>query len=132
MSAAPGAAGFDSAELVMVDPKRISMLPIDLPPKALQAYNAANQARMRRSSTVTASATTPSTPALPIQSVADQSATGSQRNAEPVDPKEEWFSKLSPSEQRRELRRLIGLSKLGLDDDRVAQIFKEARAPYRR
>jgi hypothetical protein len=126
MSAAPGAAGFDSAELVMVDPKRISMLPIDIPAEALAVYDAANQARMRRRSTVTASATTPSTPSLPIQSISDQSAAASQRSAEPVDPKQEWFSKLSPSEQHKELRRLIGLNRLGLDDDSVAEIMRKA------
>jgi hypothetical protein len=107
------------------------MFPIDLPPEALQAYNAANQAGMRRSSTVTASTTTASTPALPIQSVPDQSAAASQRSTEPVDPKAEWFSKLSPGEQRKELRRLIGLSKLGLDDDRVAEIMQDAIARTR-
>jgi hypothetical protein len=118
--------------LVMVSPKRISLLPIDLPPEALQAYNAANQARMRRRSAVIASAATASTPALPIRSVPDPSAAASQRSAESVDPKEEWFSKLSPSEQRKELRRVIGLSKLGLDDDRVAEIMRKAWTPHGR
>jgi len=105
------------------------MLPIDIPAEALQAYSAANQARMKRSSTVTASATTASTPALPIQSVADQGAAASQRSAESIDPKAEWFARLSPSEQRRELRRLIGLSRLGLNDDLIAEIMRKARTP---
>ena len=115
----------------MVDPRRLSLLSVDIPPEALQAYNAANQAKMRRRSTITASmAVSPTRPALPVQPVADQSAAASQRCAESVDPKSVWFSRLSPSEQRRELRRLIGLSRLGLNDDLVAEIMRKARAPY--
>lgn len=104
-------------------------MPIDIPAEALALYDAANlalKAKLRRPSVVAASATTPSTPALSIKSVSDQSAGDSQHSAEAVDPKSVWFSRLSPSEQRKELRRLVGLSRLGLNDDSVAATMRKA------
>jgi hypothetical protein len=114
----------------MVKPKRISLLPIEIPPEALAVYNSANlalKAKLRRPSAVDGSAViSPTRPALPVQPVADQSAAASQCSAEPVGPEQEWFSKLSVSAQRKELHRLIGLRKLGLNDDSVAEIMRKA------
>jgi hypothetical protein len=39
---------------------------------------------------------------------------------------------MSLGEQRGEIHRLVGLARLGLDDDRVGEIFRKARAPYER
>src|ERR1700730_12104416 len=118
----------------MVDPRRLSLLSVDIPPEALAVYDAANlrlTARTRRRSTrANLAVISPTRPALSVQPVADQSAAASPRMTRSVDPKSVWFSRLSPSEQRRELRRLIGLARLGLNDDLVAEIMRKARAPY--
>jgi hypothetical protein len=113
----------------MVNPKRISLLPIEIPPNALAVYNAANlnfrDRLMRRPASADLAVVSPRPRTLPVQSVADQRS-ASHNESKPNDPKTEWFSRLSVSAQRRELNRLIGLRKLGLDDDCVAEIMREA------
>jgi hypothetical protein len=109
----------------MVNPKRISLLPIEIPLEALAVYNSANlalKAKLRRPSAVDGSAVA----SQPSQSVGGTSSIADQDDATPTDPKTEWFSKLTSGEQRKELRRLIGLSRLGLNDDRVAEIMRTA------
>ena len=120
----------------MVNPKRISTLPIEIPPEALVVYNSANlalKAKLRRPSAVDGSAViSPPRPALPAQPTIGQRSIADQDNATPTDPKTEWFSRLSPKEQRKELRRLVGLSRLGLNDDLVAEIMLRAIQPHGR
>ena len=120
----------------MVDPRRLSLLSVDIPPEALAVYDAANlrlKARTRRHSTRANLAVISQTaPALPAQPTIGQRSIADQDNATPTDPKTEWFSRLSPKEQRKELRRLVGLSRLGLNDDLVAEIMLRAIQPHGR
>jgi hypothetical protein len=109
--------------------KKTALFGIELPPKARAAFDHANAvlparfANKQLKSKVVASAVVSSASAAPVQPVVEQ------HNAEPT-PEAAPFARLSLSEQKRELRRLIGRRRLGLDDDRVAEIMKEARAPY--
>jgi hypothetical protein len=110
--------------------KKTKIFGIELPPEAQAAYDHANatvSARFgtkRRKAAVVASAAT-SAPSTAVQPMVEQ------RDPEPT-PESEAFARLSVREQARELRRIIGLRRLGLDDDRVAEIWRKAIQPYGR
>jgi hypothetical protein len=119
----------------MVNPKRISLLPIEIPPEALAVYSEANlnlKTKMSRRPAVADSAVTSAPPGTASHPVPGPRPSADQDNATPSDPKAEWFSRLTVGEQRRELKRLIGLSRLGLNDDLVAKIMREAIQPHGR
>jgi hypothetical protein len=111
--------------------KKPKIFGIELPPEAQAAYDHANAVpagrfeRKRSSAKVVASAATPTASTTPVQPVVER------RKVEPSG-KTEAFAQLSVREQARELRRIIGLRRLSLDDDRVAEISRKAVEPYGR
>jgi hypothetical protein len=107
----------------------------DLPPEAAAVYHAANaalvarfEANQRRRSTASASIIAGATPTVPQPARVENA----DNDAKPVDIKSEWFSKLTLREQCKELYRIIGLRRLDLDDDRVAEIFASVRTQHGR
>jgi hypothetical protein len=100
-------------------------------PEAQEAYNHANatvSTRLgikRRKAAAVASAATSRPSTVPVQPVVEWT------KVKPS-PEAEAFARLSVREQARELKRLIGLSRLGLNDDLVAETMRKAIQPYER